>query len=163
MGIIIAIFAPVGTQSGFVGRKYGNHHHHHPCPHGPLLAGMQEPIQAGTSSPRGTQTPWTIPDDVLAIKSQTLPSPCSASPQGRSGTARTDVENSLLAQLRRDRQDLTESAFAPGGISHCQDLFLALPLVGSEGQSSIKSFSKEDLELVQDVLAKVCRVLGPHQ
>lgn len=32
--------------------------------------------------------------------------------------------NSLLAQLTRDRQDLTVLGFAPGGISHCQDLFL---------------------------------------
>lgn len=41
--------------------------------------------------------------------------------------------NSLLAQLTRDRQDLTVLGFAPGGISHCQDLFLTLPLVGSGG------------------------------
>lgn len=88
MGIIIIILACVGTQSGSVGRKYG--HHRPPCPHGWLVMGTQEPIQAGTSSPRGTHTPWTILllkiPDFLSINSQTLPSPCSPSPQGRGWT-----------------------------------------------------------------------------
>lgn len=71
-----------------------------------ILAHMGGCWQALRSPPRlniipvGTQAPWTILPleipDVLATNSQTLASPRSPSPQDRSGTARTDVGNSLF-------------------------------------------------------------------